>query len=96
MRIYKTDFDGKTTFRLIPMSKSCPFIDIIYNINEEILIIISKDKKENPILLPANNNEKEIIMDTYYEYYIEDKDDIKKFVESVAINPEHELLKILE
>lgn len=33
--------------------------------------------------------EQRVIMDTYYEYYISEKADIREFVEKFAINPGH-------
>jgi len=40
--------------------------------------------------------EQRVIMDTYYEYYIDNIDDIKEFVNYFANNNKHQALKILD
>lgn len=35
------------------------------------------------------------IMDTYYEYYIDSKEDIEQFIQMFALNPEHPAVSII-
>ena len=57
-----------------------------------------------PIIFKKNQpteNEPEYVqerkmMQTYYEYYLDKEDDIKDFVNTFAINPEHASLKIID
>ena len=106
MKIYKAEWNGQETFRMMPISQSCPFIDVIYDVDNEILIVISKDKKQSPIYLPLEKspddkdshqeNLKEMIVDTYYEYYIENVEDIFEFIRTFCQNRNHSALKILK
>ncbi len=36
------------------------------------------------------------IMDAYSEYYLIDKEDIRSFIKTFAINPEHSMLEVLD
>jgi hypothetical protein len=40
--------------------------------------------------------EQRVIMDTYYEYYIDTPEDIREFVEYFANNAKHSALKVLD
>lgn len=40
--------------------------------------------------------EERVIMDTYYEYYIDDEEDIKDFIKMFVINLDNKCLKILD
>lgn len=111
MLIYSTDWYGSRTFRMLPITEDCPYNEVIYDPNTKVLAVISKEFKEKPHMfpklntagspLPSKNPEKEyveerLIMDTYYEYYIDNIDDIKMFVNYFAINNHHESVKVLE
>lgn len=63
------------------------------------------DSRGKVVLLKKNKSLKEeqdsiieerVMMDTYYEYYIESPEDIKEFVNFFANNNKHSALKILE
>ena len=94
MMLVKARWNEKQTFRLIPISIECPYNEVIYDPNGKLLAIISKDKKEKPQMFPKFTDKGNIIpkagdppyvqerrmMETYYEYYLEDMQDIKDFV----------------
>ena len=116
MFIYSTDWYGKKTFRMLPISQDCPFNEAIYDPGTKVLAIISKEHKEKPQMFPKLNDKGELVykkgangadgkplhveerrmMDTYYEYYIENIDDIKEFVNYFSSNSKHPALSILE
>jgi hypothetical protein len=105
MMAYASDFFGSRTFRLLPLTNDCPFNEAIYDTNAKVLAIISKDKKEKPTMLPKLNDkgltiplkgagenalvEERRILDMYFEYYMDNADDIKAFIREFVINPEH-------
>lgn len=113
MFIYRTEFYGQQTFRMLPLTESCPFNEVIYDPRAGVLAVISKDKKEKPQMLPKLNDKGQIIplktaaegqapyveerrlMDTYYEYYLDNKEDIQHFINMFAANPEHAAVSII-
>jgi hypothetical protein len=111
MLVYSTDWYGKRTFRMLPISEDCPFNEVIFDPNTKVLAVISKQFKEKPHMFPKLNNagqpmngtgahssvlEERLVMDTYYEYYIDNIRDIKNFVERFAINDNHEVLNVID
>jgi hypothetical protein len=111
MLIYSSDWYGKKTFRMLPVTDDCPYNEVIFDPNTKVLAVISKEFKEKPHMFPKLNVtgkplyktgttkehvEERLIMDTYYEYYLDNIDDIKLFINRFAINNEHEAVKILD
>lgn len=111
MFVYSTDWYGRKSFRMLPLTAECPFNEVIYDPNTRVLAVISKDKKDKPQMLPkltdkgqviplrnsegAQYVEERRIMETYYEYYIDNKSDIERFVQMFAVNSDHESLNIV-
>ena len=54
--IYSSDWYGKRTFRMMPVTEDCPFNEAIYDTHNKVLAIISKDQKEKPQMLPKLND----------------------------------------
>jgi len=45
MFIIKSDWGGKPTFRMIPVSKDCPFVECIFDPDSKVLAAIGHTKK---------------------------------------------------
>lgn len=101
--IYAAKWNDKQTFRLMPINEDCIFNEAIFDPEQKVLAVISKDIKEKPMMMPRLNDrgdiiptkrangeqgwqEQRVIIDAYYEYYIEDMSDILLFVKMFAIN----------
>lgn len=101
--IYAAKWNDKQTFRLMPINDDCIFNEAIFDPEQKVLAVISKDIKEKPMMMPRLNDrgdiiatkrangeqgwqEQRVILDAYYEYYIEDMSDILLFVKMFAIN----------
>jgi hypothetical protein len=111
MFVYSTDWYGRKSFRMLPLTAECPFNEVIYDPNTRVLAVISKDKKDKPQMLPkltdkgqviplrnsegAQYVEERRIMETYYEYYIDNKSDIERFIQMFAVNSDHDALNIV-
>lgn len=52
MMIYAAKWNDVDTFRMIPTSEECPFIEAIYDPIEKVLAVISKEVKEKPMMMP--------------------------------------------
>ena len=111
-------FGPAKTFKMIPISADCPFLEAIFYPQNNTLAIVSKEKKPqlhmlaklnevgDPVYIKPNQKivasnggilvgkrengkdyaEERKLLDTYYEYYIEEKDEILAFVKMAAIN----------
>lgn len=111
MFVYSTDWYGRKSFRMLPMTNECPFNEVLYDPNTRVLAVISKDKKDKPQMLPKLTDKGQVIplktgegqhyieerriMETYYEYYIDNKSDIEKFIQTFAVNTDHPALNII-
>lgn len=103
MVVYSTKWNEKLSFRMMPVNNDCPYNEAIFDPEQKVLAVISKDKKEKPMMMPrltdkgdiiptkrANGEqgwqEQRVVIPAYYEYYLEDINDIVGFVQSFAVN----------
>ena len=56
MMIYAAKWNDKQTFRLMPLDSTCPFNEAIYDPEQKVLAVISKDIKEKPMMMPRLND----------------------------------------
>lgn len=109
MLIYSADWYGTKTFRMLPVTEECPYNEVIFDPSTGVLAVISKEFKEKPHMFPKLNTigkplhasgsddaEERLVMDTYYEYYLDNIDDIRVFINHFAINGEHSAAAILD
>ncbi|HEY4062312.1 MAG TPA: hypothetical protein VGM30_10450 [Puia sp.] len=106
MLLITSAWGNAKTFKLIPVTKECPFNEAIYDPDVRVLAIISKEKKEsfkrldklddNGDSIPLKNpkpgkpyKEERKVLETFYEYYIKDTEEIKQFIDSFALNSDH-------
>jgi hypothetical protein len=105
MLLVTSTWGKTTTFKMIPVTVHCPYNEAIYDPENKVLALISKDKKESMHMIPKlnefgdvvpmkigkRNNGKDFaeerkVMETFYEYYVEDQEEIKAFVSMFAVN----------
>lgn len=55
MMTIHAEWNGKSSFRLIPIDSSCPYTEAVYDNINNILVIIGKDKRQKPHMLPVLN-----------------------------------------
>lgn len=97
--LIKSTWNQAKTFRLIPISLDCPYNEAIYDPEQKILAVISKECKETFQMVPKFDDKGDVLqakrvrengkpyaeerraLDTWYEYYVEEADDIKAFIE---------------
>ena len=100
--LIKSTWNQGKTFRLIPINLDCPYNEAIYDPEQKILAVISKECKETFQMVPKFDDKGDVLqakrvrengkqyaeerraLDTWYEYYVEDADDIKAFIEWFA------------
>jgi hypothetical protein len=97
MLVESTWQDGKT-FKMMPISNDCPYVECIFDPTSKVFVVISKVTKTSLHMLPkldeygkaisgnkgAKQDRKSI--DTFQEYYIEDVKTIKEITDYFAIN----------
>ena len=104
MTLVTSNWNGQTTFRLIPISLEAAFSEGIYDPLDKVLVLMSKHVKESVHLIPRlddngdpvplkkprsngkNYKEQRITLQTYTEYYVTEKDEIKEIVTKLADN----------
>lgn len=98
MMLVESTWQDTKTFKMIPISNDCPYVECIFDPLSKVFVIISKVTKTSLHMLPkldeygkamsGNRGAKQErrSIDTFQEYYIEDTKDIKAIVDYFAIN----------
>lgn len=89
MLIYSSEWNGRPSFRLIPVIDNCQFLEVVYNPEDCILAVISKTKTNIPSVKTKTIGNDEV----FYEYYIESKEDMIDFIKTVAVNYPHPIIE---
>jgi len=107
MMLITSSWGPAKTFKLIPITKECPYNECIFDVNTKVLAIISKESKESFHMMPKLTDTGDVLrlklgkkengkdyaeerkaLVTFYEYYIENKEEVISFVNSIAENAE--------
>jgi hypothetical protein len=98
MMLVQATWQDKQTFRLIPISDSCPYVECIFDPGTKVFVIISKIKRTSLQMLPKldeygqpiagskGHREERHKLDVFQEFYIEDKIAVKDLLHLFAIN----------
>lgn len=73
------------TFKMMPITKECPYIEAVYIPEKSILFVMNKEKKFN---LVESGKEKGKLVEKHYEYVLKTYNEIKNFVNNFASNAE--------
>jgi|TARA_R110000751_G_scaffold52053_4_gene113625 hypothetical protein len=98
MMLVESTWQDTITFKMIPLSNDCPYVECIFDPSSKVFVIISKVTKTSLHMLPkldeygkavsgskgAKQERKSI--DTFQEYYIEDVESIDEITNHFAIN----------
>lgn len=100
MMLVQATWNEKQTFRMIPISESCPYVECIFDPDTKVFVVISKIKKTTLHMLPkldeygiAITGAKGMKQDRhkteiFQEFYIEDSKAINELIKIFAINSE--------
>ena len=61
MRLFTTFWGQEQTFRLMPTTADCPYMEVIYHPSAQMLVVMSKTFKENYEMLPKLDDDGEWI-----------------------------------
>jgi hypothetical protein len=98
MMLVQATWQESQTFRMIPISESCPYVECIFDPGTKVFVIISKIKRTSLQMLPKldeygqplagtkGRKEERAKMEVFQEFYIEDKTAVESLIELFAIN----------
>lgn len=105
MILVKSTWQETQTFKMVPISNDCPYVECIFDPTSKVFVIIGKTVKTALHMLPkldeygkaisGNRGAKQqrTSIETFQEYYIEDADSIKEIVNIFAVNAKKFSLK---
>ena len=98
MMLVQSSWQESQTFRMIPITENCPYVECIFDPSTKVFVIISKTTKQSLHMLPKLDEYGQMITGTkgtkqdrhkievFQEFYIEDETAIKEIIEHFAIN----------
>lgn len=111
MRAYSSTWNEKPSFKLMPFTNDCLFIEGLFDTETQTLVLFTKEKKQSLHLIPKLNDEGDVVptakrkgkaykeqritLDTYMEYYVTDKKEICEVIDSLIMNPEFDYKKFI-
>lgn len=100
MYLFTSAWGSRKTFKLMPISNDCPFVEGIFE--GTYLVMISKEKKNSVTMLPKldengdrlvksrsngkDYKEERVHIETYTEHLFLEKEEIINFVKQIAVN----------
>jgi hypothetical protein len=105
MMLITGNWGQKKTFKMIPLTNDCVYNEGIYDAENKVLALVSKEKKQSmhmvaklddfgdvkPMKVGRRTNGKDYAeerktLETYYEYYLDNPEEIKAFINMIAFN----------
>ena len=93
-----SEWQGKPSFRTIPMTADCPYVECIFDPSTKVFVIISKTTKQSLHMLPKLDEYGQMVtgvkgtkqdrhkIEVFQEFYIEDAVAIKDLIHMFAVN----------
>lgn len=98
MMLVQATWQDQQTFRMIPISEACPYVECIFDPGTKVFVIISKIKRTSLQMLPKldeygqpatgskGRKEERHKVEVFQEFYIEHASAVKDLVELFAVN----------
>jgi hypothetical protein len=98
MMLVQATWQENQTFRMIPISESCPYVECIFDPGTKVFVIISKIKRVSLQMLPKldeygqpitgtkGHKEERNKIEVFQEFYIEDKTAVESLIDMFAVN----------
>lgn len=109
MMLVESTWQDTKTFKMIPVSNDCPYVECIYDPSSKVFVLIGKTTKTSLHMLPKLDEYGKAVsgnrgakqerrsIDTFQEYYIEEEKDIKEITKMFAVNAsKFDIAKFLE
>lgn len=107
MMLVQATWQQNQTFRMIPISESCPYVECIFDPGTKVFVIISKIKRVSLQMLPKldeygqpitgtkGHKEERHKLEVFQEFYIEDKTAIENLIKMFAVNADFDYLSFM-
>lgn len=107
MMLVQATWQEKQTFRLIPIAESCPYVEIIFDPETKVFVVISKIRKTSLHMLPKLDEYGQPIagakgmkqerhkIEVFQEFYVEDAEAIEELIKLIAVNVEFDYKKFM-
>ena len=98
MMLVNSIWNEKPTFKMMPISNECPYVECIFDPDSNIFVVISKTKKTTLHMLPQLDDYGQRVtgnkgakqgrhkMEVFQEYYIDNIDDMKNIINIFSKN----------
>ena len=98
MMLVKSSWQESQTFRMIPVTESCPYVECIFDPGTKVFVIISKTTKHSLHMLPKldeygiavvgskGTKQDRNKLEVFQEFYLEDQAGMIDIIELFAIN----------
>jgi len=98
MMLVKSSWQESQTFRMIPITESCPYVECIFDPGTKVFVVILKTTKTTLHMLPKLDEYGQVVtgskgnkqdrhkIEVFQEFYIEDKIAIKDLINLFALN----------
>jgi hypothetical protein len=107
MMLVSSEWSGKPSFRAMPVTVGCPYVECIFDPESKVLVVISKTKRNTLQMLPKLDEYGTPVsgtkgvkqdrhkLEVFQEYYISEPESIKEFINLIAINSEFDYLSFM-
>ena len=97
-------WNGQDSFKVIPLVETCPYVEMIYDPEANMLVVISKIIKDAYHMIPRMDDKGDVIfvknrknpeksyaeerrlVESFQEYYIHKKEEIRDIIAKFAMN----------
>ena len=98
MILVQSSWQESQTFRMIPITESCPYVECIFDPGTKVFVVILKTTKSTLHMLPKLDEYGQVVtgskgnkqdrhkIEVFQEFYIEDKIAIKDLINLFALN----------
>jgi hypothetical protein len=98
MMLVQATWQDQQTFRMIPVSELCPYVECIFDPGTKVFVIISKIKRTSLQMLPKldeygqpatgskGRKEERHKVEVFQEFYVEHTSAMRELIELFAIN----------
>jgi hypothetical protein len=107
MMIVEATCQDNKTFRLIPITESCPYVECIFDPGTKVFVVISKIKKTSLHMLPKLDDYGQPLagakgmkqerhkIEVFQEFYVEDAEAIEELIKTFAVNAKFDYKKFM-
>ena len=107
MMLVASEWNGKPSFRAMPVTADCPYVECIFDPESKVFVVISKTKRNTLQMLPKLDEYGQAItgtkgmkqerhkLEVFQEYYIADVESIKSLINLIAVNADFDYLSFI-